>query len=79
MKTKFRVSCQWHFTDFAFIEPVASYLCFPFFEDIDVDSIASKVASLFHLDTCAVENEILTLQSDTEIKSRATPGTKGDF
>ncbi len=67
------------FTDFASIEPVSSYLCFPFVEDIDVDCIASKVASLFHLDTWAVENEILTLQSDMEIKSRATSGSKGDF
>lgn len=67
------------FTDFVSIEPVASYLCFPFVEDIDVDCIASKVASLFHLDTSAVENEVLTLQSDIEVKSRATSGSKGDF
>lgn len=67
------------FTDFVSIEPFASYLCFPFVEDIDVDCIASKVASLFHLDTSAVQNEVLTLQSDIEVKSRATSGSKGDF
>lgn len=39
------------FTDFASIEPVASYLCFPFAEGIDVDCISSKVASLFQLDS----------------------------
>lgn len=66
------------FTDFASIEPVASYLCFPF-GSIDVDDIASKVASLFHLDSPAVENEILILQNDIEIKSRATQGMKGEF
>ncbi|KAJ8346319.1 hypothetical protein AAFF_G00215060 [Aldrovandia affinis] len=66
------------FTDFASIEPVASYLCFPF-GSIDVDDIASKVASLFHLNSPAVENEIITLQNDIEIKSRATQGMKGEF
>lgn len=45
------------FTDFASIEPVVSYLCFPFGENIDVDCITSKVASLFNLDSCAIENE----------------------
>lgn len=63
-----------HFTDFTSNEPVASYLCCPF-----VDCIASKVASIFHLDTCAVENEVLTLQSDIEVKSRETSDSKGDF
>lgn len=82
MKSGFKPSCQNLrdvFTDFVSIEPVASYLCFPFVEDIDVDCIVSKVASLFHLDTSAVENEVLTLQSDIEVKSRATSGSKGDF
>ncbi|RXN38679.1 general transcription factor II-I repeat domain-containing 2A-like protein [Labeo rohita] len=67
------------FTDFASIEPVASYLCFPFGPSIDVDSIASRIVLLFHLDNSAVENEILTLQNDIEIKSRATPGMTGQF
>lgn len=35
--------------------------------------IASKVESMFQLDSSAVESEILTLQNDTEIQSRATP------
>lgn len=67
------------FTDFGSIEPVASYLCFPFGPSIDVDCIASKIVSLFHLDNTAVENEILTLQNDIEIKSRATSDTNGEF
>lgn len=49
-----------HFTDFTSFETVASYLCFSFWESIDVDYIASKVPSLFQLDSSAVENEILT-------------------
>ncbi|KAK7158529.1 hypothetical protein R3I94_004989 [Phoxinus phoxinus] len=67
------------FTDFGSIEPVASYLCFPFGPSIDVDSIASKIVSLFHFDNTAVENEILTLQNDIEIKSRATSDMNGEF
>lgn len=45
------------FTDFGSIESVASYLCFPFGPSIDVDCIASKIVSLFHLDNTAVEND----------------------
>lgn len=56
------------FTDFTSIE------CFPFGVSIDVDDIDSKVVSLFHLDSSAAENLILTLQNDIDIKSRATPG-----
>ncbi|XP_049331881.1 zinc finger BED domain-containing protein 5-like [Astyanax mexicanus] len=67
------------FTDFASIEPVAQFLCFPFGENVDVDCITSKVATLFSLDASAVENEILTLQNDIEIKSRATHGISDEF
>lgn len=65
-----------HFTDFALIEPVISYLCFLFGPSTDVDCIASKVVSLFHLDSCVVENEILKLKNNTAINSRATLGMK---
>ena len=61
-----------HFTDFASVEPIATYMCFPFATDIDVDDIASKMGALFQLDTTAVENKILSLQNDIQIKSRAT-------
>lgn len=67
------------FTDFASIEPVVSFLSFPFGENIDVDCITSKVASLFNLDSGAIENEILTLNNDIELKSRATPDTNVQF
>lgn len=67
------------FTDFASIEPVVNFLCFLFGENVDVDCITSNLASLFYLDTSAVENEILVLQNDIEIKSRATLGISGEF
>ncbi|XP_068601877.1 general transcription factor II-I repeat domain-containing protein 2B-like [Brachionichthys hirsutus] len=58
------------FQDFSLIEPVATFMCYPFREDADVDSLASKIATLFHLNCSGVENEILTLQADIELKSR---------
>ncbi|KAJ3595182.1 hypothetical protein NHX12_004486 [Muraenolepis orangiensis] len=67
------------FTDFSSIEPIASYLCFPIGGSIDVDEIVSKANSLFDLDSSAVENEILTLSNDIDIKSSTTPGTSGQF
>ena len=68
-----------HFTDFASLEPGASYMCFPFGTDIDVDDIASKVGTLLLLDTTAVEKEILTLQNDVQMKSRASTDMKTEF
>ncbi|CAL9685305.1 unnamed protein product [Knipowitschia caucasica] len=59
------------FTDFASIEPVASYMCYPFDESIDVGDIAEKVQSLFHLEKSALEDEILMLQNDIELKARS--------
>lgn len=62
------------FTDFALVEPVATYLCFPFATNIDAENIASKIGSLFQMETTALENEILSLQNDIHMKSRATMG-----
>ncbi len=59
------------FQDFALLQPVATLMCNPFREDVEVDSLASKIATLFHLNTSGVEDEILTLQADIELKSRA--------
>ncbi|MBN3277258.1 GT2D2 protein, partial [Polyodon spathula] len=56
------------FQDFAVLEPVATFLCFSFGVEVDVDEIATKIASLFHMETSAVESEILTLQSDLQIE-----------
>lgn len=59
------------FQDFALLEPVATFMCNPFWEDVQVDSLTSKIATLFHLNLSGVEHEILTLQADIELKSRA--------
>lgn len=66
------------FTDFASIEPVASYMCYPFGASIDVGDIAAKVNSLFDLESSALEDEILTLQNDIEIKARSTSAQPGE-
>ncbi|CAI5694542.1 unnamed protein product [Oreochromis niloticus] len=58
------------FQDFSLLEPVATFMCYPFREDAEVDSLASKIAKLFHLNSSGVEDEILTLQADIELKSR---------
>uniref|UniRef100_A0A087XA81 HAT C-terminal dimerisation domain-containing protein n=1 Tax=Poecilia formosa TaxID=48698 RepID=A0A087XA81_POEFO len=45
------------FQDFALLEPVATFMCSPFWEDAELNS-------------SGVENDILTLQADIELKSR---------
>ena len=59
------------FQDFSLLEPVATFMCYPFQEDAEVDSLASKMITLFHLNSDKVEEEILTLQTDIQLKSRA--------
>ena len=59
------------FQDFALLEPIATFMCYPFREDVEVDLLASKIAALVSLNTSAVEEEILTVQADIEFKSRA--------
>ena len=60
------------FIDFASVEPIATYMCFPFATDINVEDIASKIGALFQLNITAVGNETLSLQNDIEMKSRAS-------
>ena len=60
------------FIDFASVQPIATYMCFPFATDIDVEDIASKIGSLFQLDITAVEKKMVSLQNDIEMKSRAS-------
>jgi hypothetical protein len=67
------------FTDFASLEPIATYMCFPFGTDINVEVIASKMGSLVQLDTTIAETEILTHQNDIQLKSRATTEMKEEF
>ncbi|XP_014773229.1 uncharacterized protein LOC106871341 [Octopus bimaculoides] len=58
------------FQDFASLKPVATFMCYLFQEDAEVDPLASKIATLFHLNSSGVEDEILTLQADIQLKSR---------
>ncbi|XP_068121767.1 general transcription factor II-I repeat domain-containing protein 2A-like [Hyperolius riggenbachi] len=60
------------FLDFAVIEPVATFMCYPFCNEADIDSLALKISTLFHFNPSKVEDEMLTLQADIELKSRAT-------
>ncbi|KAF4092570.1 hypothetical protein AMELA_G00022520 [Ameiurus melas] len=46
-------------------------MCYPFRDNVEVDSLASKIATLFHLNSSEVEDEILKLQTDLQLKSRA--------
>ena len=55
------------FQDFAFLEQIASFMLYPFGEDVEVDLRTSKIA-LFHLNTSAVKDENLILRADIELK-----------
>ena len=46
-------------------------MCYHFREDAEDDSLASKIATLFHLNSYGVEDEMLTLKANSELKSRA--------
>ena len=59
------------FVCFASVEPIATYIPFPFAPDIDVEDVVFKDGALFQLNTTAVQNMIFFLQNSTEIKSRA--------
>ena len=63
------------FIDCASVKPIVIHMCFPFVTDINVD-IASKIGVLYQLDITAVENEMLSLQNDIEMKSRASTERK---
>jgi len=47
------------------------FMCYPFQEHIEVDSLASNISTLFHLNSSGVEDEMLTLQADIQLKARA--------
>ncbi|XP_042221307.1 EPM2A-interacting protein 1-like [Homarus americanus] len=49
-------------------------MCFPFGKITNVEDIASRMASVFNMDISEVENELLKLKNDIQIKSRATGG-----
>lgn len=47
-----------HSQDFSLHEPIATFMCYPFQEDVEVDSFASNIAALFHMNSSGVEDEI---------------------
>ena len=62
------------FRDFALLEPIATFMCYPFSEDHDIDSLAQNIGAVFHLNPSALEDEMLSLQADIQLKSRAHAG-----
>lgn len=58
------------FKDFSLLEPVVSFMFNPFLE-IDVATISSKIGSLFKMDCVELELEIVSIQSDIQLKARA--------
>ena len=60
--------------DFSLLELTATFVCFPFDGTAEADVLALKTALLFHMDPSALEDEILTLQTDIHSKSRASAG-----
>lgn len=72
-QNKLTIFCQFnkHFQNIALLEPVITFMCYPFREDAQVDSLASKITMLFHLNSSGVEDEILMLHPDIQLKSRA--------
>ncbi|KAK1906116.1 General transcription factor II-I repeat domain containing protein 2 [Dissostichus eleginoides] len=62
------------FRDFALLEPIATFMCYPFGEDHDIDSLAQNIGAVFHLNPSALEDEMLSLQADIQLKARAHAG-----
>ncbi len=58
------------FQDFALLEPVATFMCFPFGDEHEVDSLASDMGELFQMNPSALGDEILALQTDIQVKVR---------
>ncbi|XP_057190131.1 general transcription factor II-I repeat domain-containing protein 2-like [Triplophysa rosa] len=69
---KVRSDFDKRFQDFALLEPVATFMCFPFRDEHEVESLATDMGKLFQMNPSALENEILALQTDIEVKARAS-------
>ncbi|KAK1888327.1 General transcription factor II-I repeat domain containing protein 2 [Dissostichus eleginoides] len=61
------------FRDFALLEPCATFMCYPFSEDHDIDSLAQYMGAVFHLNPSALEDE-MSLQADIQLKAHAHAG-----
>ncbi|KAK1903743.1 General transcription factor II-I repeat domain containing protein 2 [Dissostichus eleginoides] len=46
------------FRDFALLEPIATFMCYPFSEDHEIDSQAQNIGAVFHLNPPALEDEM---------------------
>ena len=57
------------FKTLLYFEPIATFMYYLFREDVEVDLLASKIAALFHLNSSAIEDEILIVQADIELKT----------
>lgn len=67
------------FQDFALLKPIATFVGFPFGEDTEVDSLVSKIATLLHMNSSALEVEILSLQTAIKLKSQAMLDSFGTY
>lgn len=48
------------FQDFALLQPISTFMCYPFRKDVEVDLLTSHIATLFHLNPSALDDEIST-------------------
>ena len=44
---------------FSSLDPIATFMCYPQRENVEMDVLALKIAALFHLNMSEVEDEIL--------------------
>jgi hypothetical protein len=53
------------------MEPVVTFMTYPF-GIVDVEDMSTKLNTLFSLDSTVVENEVLILQSDIQLKAHSS-------
>lgn len=59
------------FADLDNLTEVLTFMCYPF-SCVDVGKTASEISNKFNLDLVSVENEVLKVMSDIQLKARAT-------
>ena len=52
---------------FSSLDPIATFMCYPQRENVEMDVLALKIAALFHLNMSEVEDEILIVQAVLEV------------
>lgn len=60
--------------DFASLKPVSTFMWSPFGEDTEVDSLVWDIATLFHMNSSVLEDEMLSWQADIQLKLMACAG-----